>query len=119
MTIKVYHHKKCTTCKKALKFLEDNNIEYKSVVITEQAPSIKELKQALKSLNNMRKLFNTSGMEYRSRNLKEKIPTMNENEALEILNGNGMLVKRPFLITNDTVLVGFKETEWEETLLNS
>lgn len=114
MSVKVYYHKKCTTCKKALKFLEDNGVDYKGFVITEKAPSVAELKKALASVGALRKLFNTSGMEYRSRNLKDKIPNMSDEEAFDMLSSNGMLVKRPFLITPKGVLVGFKQAEWEE-----
>lgn len=116
MTIKVYYHKKCTTCKKALKFLDDRGIDYQGVVITDKAPSTSELKKALKSLHEIRKLFNTSGMEYRSKNLKDKISSMSEDEALDMLSNNGMLVKRPFLIHPKGVLVGFKEADWQAQL---
>ncbi len=116
MSVKVYYHQKCTTCKKALKFLDDNGVDYNGVVITEKAPSVAELKKALRSVEKLRKLFNTSGMEYRNRNLKDKIPEMSEKEAFDLLSNNGMLVKRPFLISPKGVLVGFKQTEWEELL---
>jgi arsenate reductase (glutaredoxin) len=119
MTIKIYYHQKCTTCKRALKFLDDRGLDYERVVITEKAPSIAELKKALLSVKEIRKLFNTSGMEYRNRKLKDKVSEMTEDEAFELLNGNGMLVKRPFLIHDKGVFVGFKESEWNTTLCRS
>ena len=92
---------KCTTCKKAMKWLDDNNISYEVRDIKENNPSYEE------------RFFNTSGLIYRSMNLKDKLSDMTEEEQLRLLATDGMLVKRPILIGDDTVLVGFKEAEWE------
>lgn len=112
--MKCYQHPRCTTCKRALSFLEEKGHNFESVDITQTAPSQEELKQALSHVDSIRKLFNTSGQLYREMKLKEKIADFSEKEALELLSSNGMLVKRPFLITEETTLVGFKKDSWEE-----
>lgn len=105
---------KCTTCKKAQKWLDDNGIAYEQRNIKEQNPTAAELDNWWgKSNVPVRKFFNTSGLLYKSLALKEKLPTMSEAEQLSLLATDGMLVKRPLLITRDRVFVGFKETEWE------
>ncbi len=115
--MKFYQYPKCSTCVKARKFLESNNIEVENIDISVNAPSQNELKAMLAFYEgNIRKLFNTSGMQYRELNLKEKLPTMNESEAIALLATNGMLVKRPFLISARLGLVGFKEPDWSEAL---
>lgn len=104
---------KCTTCKKAQKWLDDNGIEYTVRDIKENNPSYEELKEWYgKSGLPLKKFFNTSGMLYKSMNLKEKLPEMSEEEQLRLLATDGMLVKRPILITENNVLVGFKESDW-------
>ena len=110
-------HPKCTTCKKAEKWLKDNNIEYVLRDIKEDNPSFDELKTwyAL-SGENLRKFFNTSGLLYRSLELKDKLPYMSEEEMLNLLSSDGMLVKRPLLVGEDFVLIGFKEAKWKEIL---
>lgn len=110
-------YEKCSTCKKAQKFLDDNNISYEIRAIKEQNPTINELKQwHKKSGLPLKRFFNTSGQLYRGMELSKKLPDMSEDEQFEILASDGMLVKRPLFINDDTVLVGFKETEWSEKL---
>ncbi len=109
---------KCSTCKKAKKWLDDNNIEYTDRHIVEDNPTYEELKKWYEmSGMPLKKFFNTSGMIYREMQLKDKLKTMTEEEQLELLASNGMLVKRPVVVKGDTVLTGFKEAEWSEKLL--
>lgn len=117
--IKVYCYSKCSTCKKALKWLDDNGVKYESLDIKEQHPdrnTIKELNA--KSGLPLKKFFNTSGMLYREMELSGKLPGMSDDEMLNLLASDGMLVKRPLLITDKRVLVGFKEAEWKETFFD-
>lgn len=109
---------KCSTCKKAKKWLDEHGISYADRPIKEEHPSADELKEwHAKSGLPLKRFFNTSGMLYREMNLKEKLPTMSEEEQYELLSSDGMLVKRPLVITDYTVLVGFRESEWEKALL--
>lgn len=106
---------KCTTCKKAQKWLDDNNISYEIRDIKENNPTYDELSEWYrKSGLPLKRFFNTSGLLYKSMGLKDKLLSMSENEQLELLSTDGMLVKRPIVVTDDTVLVGFKEAEWEK-----
>lgn len=106
---------KCTTCQKAKKWLDENNIKYEDRHIKEQNPSYEELKEwHQRSGLPLKKFFNTSGLLYKSMQLKDKLPEMSEEEQLRLLATDGMLVKRPLVIDGDTVLVGFKEPEWEK-----
>jgi len=115
--MKFYQYKKCSTCVKAKKFLEANEVEFKEIDITSKPPMKKELKQMLAFYDgNIRKLFNTSGMIYRELSLKDKLPTMSEKEAIDLLSSNGKLVKRPFLLGDNFGQVGFKEDEWKERI---
>lgn len=108
---------KCTTCQKAKKWLDDNKIEYKLRDIKEDNPSFEELTVWYKiSGLPLKKLFNTSGLLYKSMELKDKLPTMPEDEQLKLLASDGMLVKRPLVIYENFVLVGFKESEWIKVL---
>lgn len=108
---------KCTTCKKAKKWLEDRNISFTDRHIVEENPTLEELKEwVAKSGLPMKRFFNTSGMKYRELQLKDKLPQMSEEEQLELLASDGMLVKRPVLVGDDFVLAGFKEKEWLEKL---
>lgn len=108
---------KCSTCKKAKKFLDDNKIKYDDRHIVEKNPTKEELKSYIKLGNiDIKKLFNTSGVKYKELSLKDKLPEMNEDEKLDLLSSDGMLVKRPLLIGEDFVLVGFKEDEWKKEL---
>lgn len=109
---------KCSTCQKAKKWLEANNIEYKERHIVEENPTYDELKDwHSKSGLPLKKFFNTSGLLYKEMKLKDKLPAMSEEEQLKLLASNGMLVKRPLLVNGDTVLVGFKEADWAERTL--
>lgn len=109
---------KCTTCKKAKKWLDDNGISYKDRHIKEENPTVNELKEwHRKSGLPLKRFFNTSGNLYKEMQLKDKLPAMSEEEQYELLATDGMLVKRPIIVTEDTVLTGFKESEWEEEIL--
>jgi len=106
---------KCITCKKAQKWLDDNGFQYELRDIKENNPTYEELKTwYAKSGLPLKKFFNTSGLLYKSMELKDKLPTMTEDEQLKLLSTDGMLVKRPILVNEDTVLVGFKEADWEK-----
>ena len=106
---------KCSTCQKAKKWLEQNNIEFKDRHIVESNPTKEELKKWIKQSGyDIKKFFNTSGMKYKELNLKEKLPNMTDDEKIEVLSTDGMLVKRPLIITDDLILVGFREKEWEQ-----
>ena len=108
---------KCSTCQKAKKWLDDNGIKYDDRHIKENNPSFEELREWYeKSGLPLKRFINTSGMLYKSMNLKDKLPEMSEDEQLRLLSTNGMLVKRPLLIGDDFVLCGFREKEWQETL---
>ena len=117
--LKIYEYAKCSTCVKALKFLDAKKVKYDKLAIVDKAPSQKELKEMLTALKknggSIRNLFNTSGVMYKEMKLSEKLPSMSETEAIKLLSENGKLVKRPFLIGDDTYLVGFKEDEWKKT----
>ena len=115
--LKFICYPKCTTCQKARKWLDENNIEYESCDIKLENPSIEELTAWYKlSGLPLRKFFNTSGLLYKSMELKTKLPNMTDEEMLALLATDGMLVKRPLAIVDDFVLVGFKEAEWAEKL---
>lgn len=116
MKIKVYEYKNCSTCKKALKFLDSAGISYEKIPIRETPPTISELEFMLKNTNSLKDLFNTSGGDYKNLNLKEKLPKLSEKEALELLSKNGNLVKRPFVVGKTVALVGFKEDIWKQNL---
>ncbi|MCI7248262.1 MAG: arsenate reductase family protein [Clostridiales bacterium] len=108
---------KCSTCRKARNWLDENNAQYTERHIVEDNPSFDELKEWHdKSGLPLKRFFNTSGMLYRDMQLKDKLPQMSEEEQLELLASNGMLVKRPIAVDGDTVLVGFKEADWAEKL---
>lgn len=106
---------KCSTCQKAKKWLQVNEIEFETRHIVEQCPSKEELEKWIeKSGKSLQAFFNTSGLVYKNLNLKEKLPTISDNEKLKLLASNGMLIKRPLLIGEDIVLTGFRKNEWEE-----
>ena len=115
MLVLVY--RKCSTCIKALKWLEANNIAFEERPIVEQNPTYEELK-AWHQMSGLplKKFFNTSGMIYKEMKLKDKLAEMSEEEQLQLLATNGMLVKRPLVVGEDFVLTGFKESEWNEAL---
>lgn len=111
------HYPKCSTCKKAKSWLDDHNVEYDERHIVDDNPSADELRLWHKMSDlPLRRFFNTSGMLYRDLQLKDKLPHMTEDEMYDLLATNGMLVKRPLLVLDDTVLVGFKEAEWAQVL---
>lgn len=108
------HYPKCTTCKKAAKFLDDKEIEYVSRDIKADNPTEEELRNWIKTSGlPIKRFFNTSGMIYRDLGLKDKLSDMSEDEQIKLLASDGMLVKRPILVDDEKVLVGFKEKEWE------
>lgn len=109
---------KCSTCQKAKKWLEENGIEYEERLIKEEHPSAEELSSWFqRSGMPLKRFFNTSGLLYKSMSLKEKLAAMSEKEQLDLLASDGMLVKRPILIADGFILVGFKESEWKDKLL--
>ena len=109
---------KCSTCRKAKSWLDEHNIEYESRHIVEDNPNAEEIENWYnKSGLPLKRFFNTSGMVYRENKIKDKLPNMSEAEQFELLATNGMLVKRPIVVGDDFVLVGFKVKEWEEKLL--
>ncbi|NBH71265.1 arsenate reductase family protein [Clostridiaceae bacterium] len=108
---------KCSTCQKAKKWLDDHGIDYKERHIVEENPTAGELKEWIgRSGLEMKRFFNTSGMKYKELGLKDKLPEMTEDEKIALLASDGMLVKRPLVVMEDKVLVGFKEKEWEGLL---
>lgn len=108
---------KCTTCKKAQKWLDDNGMTYDIRDIKSENPTAEELSEWYKKSGlPLKKFFNTSGLLYKSMELKDKLPDMSEDEQIKLLATDGMLVKRPILVSGDTVLVGFKEQEWLDKL---
>ncbi len=116
-TLRVYEYANCSTCKKALKFLEMKKVKFEAIPIVDQPPTLVELKKMLAFYDGkIGKLFNTSGLVYREMKLGEKLPKMTEAEALTLLSKNGKLVKRPFAISAKIGRVGFKETEWKDLI---
>lgn len=117
MSVLFLEYPKCSTCQKAKKWLDEHKVKYEDRHIKENNPTVEELKVWYqRSGQALKKFFNTSGMVYRSLELKDKLPGMSEEEQLALLATDGMLVKRPLLILEDKVLIGFKEKEWEEIL---
>lgn len=119
--IKVYEYNKCSTCQKALKFLDSKKVPYEKVAIVDQPPTITELKQMLKYLKadggSFKNLFNTSGVQYRELGISDKIKNgLGEDEAIKLLSQNGKLIKRPFLLTGDAGAVGFQDEKWQRLL---
>lgn len=118
--LKLYAYSGCSTCKNAIKWLQRHNLDFQEVAIRETPPTIAELQAMLSAHGGeLRRLFNTSGQDYRHLQLKDKLPTMSLDAALKLLTTNGNLVKRPFVIdTKRSVhLLGFKEQEWQDALL--
>lgn len=121
MSIKVFEYQNCDTCKKALKYLRANSLQFEKIPILEKPPSLSELKRMLIYLKEegetFKKLFNISGVQYRELNLAEKLKQgLTENEALSLLATNGKLIKRPFLLTPTGGAVGFKQDQWARVL---
>ena len=116
--MKVLVYRKCSTCQKALKWLESHHIIFEERPIVEEHPTYEELKEwYAKSGLPLKKFFNTSGNLYKQMNLKDKLKEMSEDEQLKLLATDGMLVKRPLVIGENFALTGFREKEWEEKLL--
>ena len=115
--IQFIEYPKCSTCKKAKKWLEEHQIEFQDRDITTETPTKEELRNYLKiSQYPIKKFFNTSGNLYKEFSLKEKLDTMSEEEKLELLSQHGMLIKRPLVVADSFILVGFREKEWNELL---
>ncbi len=117
--LRLYVYAGCSTCRNAIKWLKSHHIAFEEIPIRETPPSLSELRKVLESKGgDARALFNTSGLDYRSQNLKETLPTLSPPDALKLLHGNGNLVKRPFALDEKTgvFLVGFKEAEWAAAL---
>ncbi len=116
MTIQFIHYPKCSTCRKAQKWLEEQGINYEAFHIVEQTPSKEQLETLWKNSGfPLKKFFNTSGQKYKSLGLKDKLSTMSESEQLELLASDGMLIKRPIVTDGTKVTLGFKESEFEQT----
>lgn len=117
MSVLFVEYPACSTCKKAKKWLDDHGIVYTDRHIKEQNPTVEELREwQKKSGLELKKFFNTSGMLYKEMKLKDRLPQMSEEEKYELLASDGMLVKRPLVIGDDFVLVGFREAQWTEQL---
>jgi arsenate reductase len=116
MALRVYTYEKCDTCRKALRFLKERGVAHEVVPIREQPPTERELRTMLKHVGELRRLFNTSGLDYKALGLGQKLPTMTESDAIALLAKNGNLVKRPFVLGKDWGTTGFKEDEWAAKL---
>ncbi|PJZ71061.1 ArsC family transcriptional regulator [Leptospira perolatii] len=115
MKLKVYEYKNCDTCRKALKYLSSKKIEFDTVAIRETPPKKTELKKMLTYLGgDSKKLFNTSGQDYKAMGLKDKLGKLNTDEQIDLLSTNGNLVKRPFVLGDGFGFVGFKEEDWKK-----
>ena len=115
--MKIYEYKTCSTCKKALKFLNEKEVDYDKIDIAANPPSKAELKKMLSYYDgNIKKLLNTSGQVYRQMGLKDKLADMTDDDVISLLNQDGKLVKRPFLLGDDYGFVGFKEELWSEKI---
>lgn len=114
MAIKFYGYNKCNTCRKAKKVLENACVAFQDFDITETPPPKTVLKKAIKA-QGMKKLFNVSGVQYKELNIKDKIKTMTEAQAIDLLAGNGRLIKRPITVDGDRITVGFDESEFTST----
>ena len=112
--LRVYVYDKCSTCRQALQFLDKRKLSYQKVSIVENPPTVAELRKMLGYLDgDFKKLFNTSGVQYRELGLSQKVKSMTSEEAIQLLHGNGKLIKRPFFIADGQGKVGFKEEEWK------
>jgi arsenate reductase (glutaredoxin) len=115
--VKFYQYKNCDSCRKARKYLDAKSIEFESIDITIEPPSVDELTVMLDHQNGeLRKLFNTSGLQYRELNMKDRLPQMSIDEVLALLAGNGKLIKRPFLLSDGLGLIGFREADWDKAI---
>ncbi|RTZ60697.1 MAG: arsenate reductase family protein [Gammaproteobacteria bacterium] len=119
MSVRFYQYPKCSTCRKAAKWLKRYGVEIESIDISQQPPGAEELRKMLGYMDgNIRKLFNTSGRQYRELKLKDKLVDMSDDDAMRLLASDGMLVKRPFLLTENGGTVGFREDIWHKLLLH-
>ena len=117
-SLKLYSYSRCSTCRKAIKWLKENKLEFDLIDIIESPPEVKILEKALQKIPNRKKLFNTSGARYREIGASI-INEMSDNEALLALSSDGKLIKRPFLITGEEeILLGFNQADWKESLLD-
>ncbi|NQZ57226.1 MAG: Spx/MgsR family RNA polymerase-binding regulatory protein [Lentisphaeraceae bacterium] len=114
MSVKIYEYKMCGTCRKALKYLDEKGIAYEKLPIRETPPTIAELQFMLEKTENVKKLLNTSGVDYRKLGMKDKVKEMSDQQILELIAENGNLIKRPFVICTDKATTGFKEEAWDE-----
>jgi arsenate reductase len=114
--MKIYAYSGCGTCRKAQKWLKEHRLDADILPIRETPPSREELRQALVATGSIRKLFNTSGGDYKEMNLKDRLPALSDDEAIELLASHGNLVKRPFVLHAGGVLIGFDESAWSEAL---
>lgn len=115
--MKIYTYAKCSTCRNALKWLDAKGVAYKNLPIRETPPSVAELKKMLKAYDgNIRRLLNTSSKDYRELGIKDRLDDMKPEQVFALMQENGNLVKRPFVIGEDTFITGFKSYEWEEKL---
>lgn len=116
--MKIYSYKQCSTCKKALKYLDERSLGYQEIPIVETPPTLSELKQMLVYLKErgqkINALFNTSGELYRSMGMSQKLKEMSESEALKLLASHGKLIKRPFVLSDKLGVVGFKQDQWDD-----
>jgi arsenate reductase len=118
--LRVYAYAKCDSCRRALRWLKENDVPHEVVAIRESPPTPAELRTAAAMFcGTLRSLFNTSGTDYRQLGIKDRLPELSETEAIKLLAGNGNLVKRPFVVGDGIVLVGFDEARWRERLLAS
>ena len=115
--IKVYCYDRCSTCKKALAWLDENNVKYEKIDIKSQHPDEATLRELHKKSGlPLKRFFNTSGILYREMQLSVKLPDMSEDEQFKLLASDGMMVKRPLLVTDDAVIPGFRDAEWKKAL---
>lgn len=114
MKTRFFGYKACGTCRKAKKWLAEQSIELEEIAIRETPPGVDDFQRALDQGYALKALFNSSGGDYRELGMKDKLPTMTEAEALELLQSRGNLVKRPFVVCEKGVLIGFKQPEWEK-----
>lgn len=115
--MKLYTYSGCGTCRKAVKWLQSRGLDIAEIPIRERPPSVSDLKKMLAHLGgDRRRLFNTSGQDYRALNLKDRLPEMTDDEMFALLSKNGNLVKRPFLLTGSGGTTGFQEAEWDRLL---